>query len=124
MLSKMFFLRTKKKKKKCFQKDVYSKKIMFSKNVFYHVKFPYKEMFFPFFLKIKNKKNPSKKKGFSTLKNVFKENVSKILYFFYIKKILKIGFKKNSSFTTLDFFFLKRAFFLKKKKVFFSKPSQ
>ena len=111
MLSKMFFLRTKKKKKKCFQKDVSSKKIMFSKNVFYHVKFPYKEMFFPFFLKIKNKKNPSKKKGFSTLKNVFKENVSKILYFFYIKKILKIGFKKNSSFTTLDFFFFLKGLF-------------
>ena len=116
MFSKMFFLRAKKKKKKCFFKRMFlQKNLCFQKMCFTTLNFPTRKCFFP---SLKKKKNPSKKKGFSTLKNVFKENVSKILYFFYIKKILKIGFKKYSSFTTLDFFFFKRAFFFKKKSIF------
>ena len=65
------------------------KKSMLSKNVFYLVKFLFKEMFSPFFLKSlkkkkKKKKNLSKKKCFYHVKKCFsKENVSKIFFFIF-----------------------------------------
>ena len=62
MYSKMFFLHIKKSGFKMM--FLQKKKYMLSKNVFYLVKFPFKEMFSPFFLKSKKKKNSFKEKVF------------------------------------------------------------